>query len=217
MYRNDGTGTFTDVTATNMPAAPGLEPHLVDLDDDGDLDLIGYQTLFVNDGTGQFADASASFAGSGFFGQVPRPYAIGDVDRDGDLDVIGSYDLFSNLERQVSVALLPRVGGTFDLEVHAQPVSSASQSGAIVFLAARTLSRPLSIGSFGLLHCNPLTIFAADALAISATTGTAQRSWQIPNASSLAGFDFCAQALLMHSGAPSSWRFTNVVRETIVR
>ncbi|MEY4830144.1 MAG: hypothetical protein RLZZ562_1940 [Planctomycetota bacterium] len=217
LYVNDGTGTFVDETTARMPGTVGLEPRFADFDGDGDLDLIGYQTLFLNDGTGRFVDDSKSFAGSGFGGAVPRPYAIGDVDRDGDADVVGSYDVFANLHRHLSSRLLPRIGGSYEVDVHATASNGASDSLAIVFVAARTLSRPIRIGSFGLLHCNPLTIFAADAISVPASTGMASRSWSVPNVAALAGIDFCAQALVMHDASPGSWRFTNVARETIVR
>ena len=217
LYVNDGTGTFADETLARLPGVFGLEPQFADFDNDGDLDLIGYQTLFLNDGTGHFVDASNRFAGSGFFGAVPRPYAIGDVDRDGDVDVIGSYDVFFNLHRHLSVPRLPSLGGSLQLDVTATPGYGTADTGAIVFVAARTLSRPLRLSSFGLLHLNPLTIVAADAVTIPASVGSVSRTWPIPNVSALVGFDLAAQALVLHAGAATSWKFTNVVTETVVR
>lgn len=43
------------------------------------------------------------------------------------------------------------------------------------------------------------------------------RTWPIPNVGALVGFDLAAQALVLHAGAATSWRFTNVVTETVVR
>ncbi|MEM7200649.1 MAG: VCBS repeat-containing protein [Planctomycetota bacterium] len=84
---NDGLGTFTDVTATALPAAPGtstLALILGDVDGDGDLDLISEESLYLNDGSGTFTDGTA--------GRLPTvngvsALALGDVDGDGDPDL----------------------------------------------------------------------------------------------------------------------------------
>jgi hypothetical protein len=214
---NDGAGAFTDATLLRLPGNAGLEPRLADFDDDGDLDLIGYQTLFLNDGAGNFTDDSGAFAGSGFFGSVPRPYALGDLDRDGDVDVVGSYDLFANLRRHLAAPLLPRLGAPFTLDVYGASSGAPADACAVLFLARRTLSRPWRLGGFGWLHANPLTLFAADLLPLPAGAGAASRTWTVPSSSALAGLDFCAQALVLHGRSPATWRFTNVVEETIVR
>jgi len=82
---NDGNGYFTDVTAKQLPADEdrSFDGDFFDLDGDGDLDIItsnsngpSYQEpsayrIFLNDGTGVFAEAPTHFlpagiAGSGF-------------------------------------------------------------------------------------------------------------------------------------------------------
>ncbi|MEM7203578.1 MAG: VCBS repeat-containing protein [Planctomycetota bacterium] len=101
LLRNDGTGTFTDVTASTLPAGMRVSNSglLLDVDNDGDLDVVlandfdGYGTpgsafdsLFLNNGDGVFADASE--------GRLPgvdeteTDLAAADVDRDGDLDLV---------------------------------------------------------------------------------------------------------------------------------
>mgnify|MGYP003679885308 CR=1 FL=1 len=101
LYLNDGTGTFTDATATHMPVVSSLTSSVAlgDVDGDGDLDMVlgnghpsGFPVylqqnhLYLNDGAGTFSDATAT--------QMPwansatRSVALGDVDGDGDLDLV---------------------------------------------------------------------------------------------------------------------------------
>jgi len=94
LYLNGGTGAFTDVTATNLPAASGGTQALAlgDVDGDGDLDAflgkttgLGGHRLYLNGGTGVFADVS----GTNLPALIDNTTAValGDVDGDGDLDV----------------------------------------------------------------------------------------------------------------------------------
>lgn len=92
LYLNNGTGTFTDATATNMPAQLvkwSWDVELVDVDNDWDLDALiackfcSTSYLFRNDGTGHFTDAPDAlphFANNYDFEPM-------DLDGDGDLDL----------------------------------------------------------------------------------------------------------------------------------
>ncbi|MEM6476931.1 MAG: CRTAC1 family protein [Pseudomonadota bacterium] len=101
LYINQG-GSFTEGAAaaglafTASTGSNGMHsgPTFGDLDGDGDLDLLlgglegGPTKLYINDGTGRFADATA---GSGFdaaSSQQTISMALGDYDADGDLDVL---------------------------------------------------------------------------------------------------------------------------------
>ncbi len=92
LYINNGAGTFTDATATRMPAQLvkwSWDVELVDVDNDWDLDALiackfcTTSYLFKNDGTGQFTDDPAAlphFANNYDFEAM-------DLDDDGDLDL----------------------------------------------------------------------------------------------------------------------------------
>ncbi|MBL8751964.1 MAG: VCBS repeat-containing protein [Planctomycetes bacterium] len=103
LLRNDGTGTFTDLTSTSMPVldnwTAGL--HFADVDLDGDLDLlVAHQYLMLfgnrlghsllqNDGTGVFTDRSATLPSNDHVG---RASLVIDVDGDGDRDYVFADD-----------------------------------------------------------------------------------------------------------------------------
>ncbi len=90
---NDGSGTFTDATA-QLPAIVDDTTAIAlgDVDGDGDLDaLMGNRAflasaqdrLYLNDGTGVYADATAQLPG---ILDTTNAVALGDEDGDGDLD-----------------------------------------------------------------------------------------------------------------------------------
>jgi hypothetical protein len=90
-YRNNGDGTFTDVTAAAGLANEryGIGCCAGDYDNDGRLDLyvtnVGRNRLYHNNGDGTFTDVAAS-AGVGA-GGFSSSAAFGDYDNDGNLDL----------------------------------------------------------------------------------------------------------------------------------
>ena len=91
LYRNNGDGTFTDVTSE---AGVGCISHSYgvawgDYDNDGDLDLYvanyGANVLYRNNGDGTFTDVTSE-AGVSCTGSS-LGVAWGDYDNDGDLDL----------------------------------------------------------------------------------------------------------------------------------
>ena len=92
LYVNNGDGSFKDVSRDAGVADGnwGLGAAFADVDTDGDFDLfvsnyVGPNKLFLNDGSGVFADASeASGLADEGWGKGP---SFGDVDHDGDLDL----------------------------------------------------------------------------------------------------------------------------------
>ncbi len=96
-YRNNGDGTFTDVTAEAGIAAPGgrsMQAIFSDFDADNDLDLYvandtSVNYTYRNDGSGVFTDVSAESWAADFRGSMGL--AAGDYDGDGDVDLFISH------------------------------------------------------------------------------------------------------------------------------
>ncbi|MEZ6037828.1 MAG: FG-GAP-like repeat-containing protein [Planctomycetota bacterium] len=93
LLRNDGTGHFTNITSTNVAAAPKTNQQdvvLFDVDNDFDLDVVNLgkssgQQIFFNDGNGRFMTVTTSLlpAGTG----LTYEGEAADLDHDGDLDL----------------------------------------------------------------------------------------------------------------------------------
>jgi hypothetical protein len=92
LYRNNGDGTFTNVTETAGVGDTGLclGSAWGDYDDDGDADLyvandFGRSTLYRNEGNGTFTDVTVD-AGTLAYG-AGMSASFGDYDNDGRLDL----------------------------------------------------------------------------------------------------------------------------------
>ena len=97
LYRNNGDGTFTDVTAELGVESRGgrsLQAIFTDFDLDGDLELyvandLSPNFLYRNNGDGTFTDVSDASWAADFRGSMGL--ATGDYDGDGDLDLFMSH------------------------------------------------------------------------------------------------------------------------------
>ena len=96
-YRNNGDGTFSDVTTEVGVAAPGgrsMQCIFSDLDNDNDLDLYvandtSVNYVYRNEGNGAFTDVSSESWAADFRGSMGL--AAGDYDGDGDTDLFMSH------------------------------------------------------------------------------------------------------------------------------
>lgn len=92
LFRNNGDGTFTDIsTNTNQGGfGYGQEVTFGDIDNDGDFDVYlssgyGTNTMWQNDGSGYFTNITEQ-SGTGCAG-YSRGASFADFDNDGDLDL----------------------------------------------------------------------------------------------------------------------------------
>ncbi len=107
LFRNDGDGTFTDVTVsaglTGADTIVGFAPRFVDMDDDRFPELIwigdfSTSRYYVNDGDGTFTDMTAG-SGTSLDG-TEMGMTVTDIDEDGDFDfyvtTINTNNLYRN-------------------------------------------------------------------------------------------------------------------------
>lgn len=89
LMRNNGDGTFTDVTAGSgvLDAQLGIENAPADFDNDGYVDILSNGDILFNNGDFTFTNHSTNMPPSG---------AIGDTNNDGFLDVFRNGNIYLN-------------------------------------------------------------------------------------------------------------------------
>lgn len=99
LFKNNGDGTFTDVTE-QAGVADGIQPSFIgvwmDVNENGWPDLyvindrlLWGNTLFLNNTDGTFTNIT-EMSGVGMFGEDPMCASFSDFDNDGDLDILCS-------------------------------------------------------------------------------------------------------------------------------
>ncbi|MCU0862575.1 MAG: FG-GAP-like repeat-containing protein [Planctomycetes bacterium] len=215
IFLNDGAGTFSDGTAGRMPVVndPTItRPALVDVDGDGDLDLVT-RRLYLNNGAGTFSDVTATRI-PGDNGAVAS-VAMGDVDGDGDPDMAIRAGLRSvlylNLQRQLDAPYLLRSGRAYKLDVHARYGPPSQFDVAVPFLSTTRLGIP--VPPFGVLGIDPMV--SLPPVVIPTLTGTGTVTWLVPNTPAFAGIEIFAQAAILH--VPLELRLGNVTADVLIR
>ena len=136
LFRNNGTGLFSDDPNALPHFANNYDFEPMDIDNDGDLDLATIndgtqfrEHIFINDGTGKFNDESAQrlFGAANPAGADDNVAVWLDADYDGDADLlVGSLG---------DDRLLINASGIFTLSANATP----NDTGATLGLAAADL------------------------------------------------------------------------------
>ena len=90
LYRNNGTNSFTQITAPIVGGGVNVAASWADLDNDGDLDIVVTggnigTSLYRNNGNGSFSSVSSSIPAFS-----DGTHDLGDYDNDGDLDILAA-------------------------------------------------------------------------------------------------------------------------------
>ena len=102
LYKNDGSGNYSDSAQALSCSCQLLEMEVADMDGDGDLDLAfgvrdgGPNRIYLNDGNAEFLDSGARL-GEGTTSGV----SAGDIDGDGDMDLVTGNTTPGSLENKV--------------------------------------------------------------------------------------------------------------------
>ncbi|MEM7202229.1 MAG: VCBS repeat-containing protein [Planctomycetota bacterium] len=206
LYLNDGTGVFSNGTEQlPLDGDPTFAVTFGDVDRDGDLDLVfaNYPVrnvapqkskLYLNDGAGNFSDATAAFLPDVVDEKVAA-VTMADVDGDGDLDLVFANDgrplLYYNLLRQTEAPFVARLGEAYAVELHAR---STGLDLAVPFLATGAAHLPTPWGIFGL---DPAQLVALRPVALPQPAGVVSVSVDLPSAPVFASATIYAQALLV--------------------
>ncbi|MEM7201659.1 MAG: VCBS repeat-containing protein [Planctomycetota bacterium] len=221
LYLNDGSGGFVDATASHLPPTTGqaLAITLRDLDGDGHLDLAlsgaasaPSSRFYRNDGTGRFADVSATWLASPV--GIALTVAAFDADGDGDQDLVYSGqpdEIRFNLTRHLDAPLQARIGRTFLIELHARDTNPTHVDLGAIFISTGRAGLELPWGTFGL---DPTQLVVLPPISIPKSTGVGSAAFVMPNEPSLVGVRIFSQALLVLG--PMRALLTNVTGSTIL-
>ena len=220
LLRNDGRGGFTDVTATAWvhPVGSRHAPRLADFDGDGDLDLWIVDCpatsgrscrleIYRNSGQGVFRKVDPD-RDHGFTFSLE----VADLDRDGDPDLVSPFGALRNRRRDLTAPWLAVSGRPYRLRVGMQ--DGVGVRAAVVAVGALRLSRPVRLPDGA-----QWAVDLAGAVVLPVTvdrTGLADLDvLRVPLARYRA--PIVAQAVLLPSTDPASWRVSPPVFDRIAR
>ncbi|MEQ1892138.1 MAG: VCBS repeat-containing protein [Planctomycetota bacterium] len=124
---------------------PATTVTSLDVEGDGDIDLLGASVLLLNDGLGAFTSVPGLPAG--FPSLSPDSVCVADLDGDGDDDLVDARSdsrpsAWFNLSTQLLAPLAPVAGQPYELQLHGGSVAEPVQFIVAVSLAGRVQQLP---------------------------------------------------------------------------
>ncbi len=224
VFLNPGNGLFPPTPSS--PALPGFPEQCLDLDGDGDRDLVlsgalpTHPYLFSilaawNDGKGRFSKATPLDPAL-FTNGLSKTYKVleGDLDGEGspDLVVFSLYPFLSpqvlfNSFRYLRAPWACSIGKEYRLEIFGGP-----SQAALLFMGLKPGKAVLP--PFGVLRVDPSLILPLFPIAVF----RGPKAWwqgKVPKDPVLLGKDLFFQALVLDVFAPRRTRFTGLVRDRV--
>jgi hypothetical protein len=190
---------WVDVTSAVFPA--GLTGQLFaigDVDEDGDIDLVGNDLLRNQGGTFAVEPMGLGSATS-----------LADLDGDRDLDLVVDGAVHRNRERHVFLPVPAATGRSLRIDVSGRPGRATAADGALLEIGLQRLVPPLRL-PLGTLHL--ASVAAAFPLTLGVGTGLREFDLPIPGAPWLVGIELHCQALLF---GPATLGFGNLASTRI--
>jgi len=227
---NNGKGFFTEARDA-LPADKDNSIAMAagDVDLDGDVDLlfthqailIPGRKLYLNNGKGTFTEATSRLPEmSNAVGPVLSALTAGDVDGDGDPEfVLGTTTqdrMYVNAHRNLYAPQASKLGSPYSLEIDVRPGYASSFYLALAYYSGSQQKQ--ATAPFGTLRLgSPIRLLGVGV--IHPLLGRATMTYSVPSDPRLIGRRVFHQALIVDSLAwfPTTWRFTNLVAETVAQ
>ena len=102
------------------------------------------------------------------------------------------------------------------MDVYGAPARAIHPKPALLWLSPSLAATPLAIPSIGRFFLDTAAMIGVGPLVLPAGVGQASTGIAVPSDPWLGGTVINLQAIVLHAASPHLWRFTNLLRETIV-